>query len=796
LVGRAPELAAVRQLVAIHRLVTLTGAGGSGKTRLALEVADGLGDDFPDGVAFVPLAACSDPELVLPTIARALDVPIRSGQTAIDALTVALEAKRQLLVLDNFEQIATAAPSLVELLVSCPGLKLLVTSRSPLRVSGEQQFPVLPLPLPARGRAVPVEILAQNPAVELFRQRAAAVDPSFALRTENASDLVELCHGLDGLPLAIELAAARIATLPPHALLARLDQSLALLTYGARDLPARQQTMRATIAWSYDLLRPAEQRLFRYLAVFADGFTIEAAEAVYGVSGDGSPLQGELEGAWGTGYRVSGTEDPRGGERTDTQHLTPDTSSTIDLLEGLTSLLENGLLTRSELPDGGPRFAMLETIRAFGLERLDESGEAETVRRRHARYVVDLAERAAIPGPRCYDWFVRVDAEHANVRAALVWCRARGEMAWQARIVAGLAWCWLHLGHGTESRAWAEETLSAIGTNDHHPLRAGVLYTAGLMAYSQGDLTAAKDRLTESRAMRQHLGDEHGSAWAQIYLSLIARDRGDYAVARALTRASLAQFQAIGDIWAEAFAFTRLGLAAVAAGDFDTARDDHESALALFRTIGDDVSTASTLGYLGTAARARGDLAEAGRLFADTLTMSQNLHWKVGFAGRLATVAGLAAALGDLEQAARLLGATESWIHTAGAGRLLPSTRASYERDLVAVRARLGEAAFTREAAVGAAMPRPAVVAEALAVARAAAGIPPAMVPDGLTARETEVLQLLARGRTNQEIAADLVISLRTVERHLTNVYTKIGARNRADATAYALTHGLYHRSG
>jgi non-specific serine/threonine protein kinase len=760
----------VRELIAVQRLVTLTGAGGSGKTRLALEVAAGLGDDFPDGVAFVHLAAVADPDLVLPTIARALDLRIRSGQTAVDAVVFALQAKQRLLVLDNFEQVAAAAPSLIELLVSCPGLKLLATSRAPLHVSGEQQFPIPPLRLPERGRAVPVEVLVQNPAVELFCQRATAVDPSFALGPENASDVVELCHGLDGLPLAIELAAARVATLPPRALLARLDQSLALLTLGARDLPARQQTMRATIAWSYDLLQPAEQRLFRYLAVFADGFTLDAAEAIAGVGeGIGAP---------------------------DTQHLSPDTSSILNLLDNLTSLIDKGLLTRSELPNGEPRFAMLETIRAFGLERLEESGEAETTRRRHARYVVDLAERAAIPGPRCYDWFVRVDAEHANVRAALAWCRGHGEMAWHARIVAALGWCRLHLGHSAEFRTWAEEALSAIGNAGHHALRAGVLYTVGLVAYGQGDLAVAQDWLAESWAMRQHLGDELGAAWVQLYLSQIARDRGEYPRARMLAHASLAQLQAIGDTWAEAFALTRLGLAAVAAGDFVAAHDEHERALALFYALGDEVSAATTLGYLGTVARTRGDLAKAGRLFADALTVSQNLRWKVGFAERLATVAGLAAALGNFEQAARLLGATESWIQTASAGRLLPSTRAFYEWDLAAVRTRLGDAAFTSEAAVGAAMSREAVIAAALAVARAATSIPQRAAPDGLTAREVDVLQLLARGRTNQEIAAELVISLRTVERHLTNVYAKIGARNRADATAYALNHGLYHRSG
>lgn len=751
LVGREREVQEVCALLRGEaRLVTLTGPGGVGKTRLALHVAGALVGDDRDGVYFVDLQPVQDPGLVAPSIARELGVRVTSGVSVVEGVIAELHEKNVLIVLDNFEQVINAAFLLTELLSAIPGLRLLVTSREVLKLTSEYVYVVPPLALPEPKSPLVteqdwVQAVTEADATRLFVARARQVRIHFAVTLENAESIATIGRLLDGLPLAIELAAAQLNVLTLPVLRQHLASRPTLLAARLRDQPTRHQTMEAAIAWSYSLLTSAEQRLFRRLAVFAGGFDLDVVNAL-------------------------GEDDAFG---------------------NLTALIGKSLLTRSEETDAEPRFAYLETIRAFALERLAETGEGEDARRWHATYYFHLVEGADLFGPRYPYWFARLDAEHPNLRAAYTWCRSRGELTRQARFIVALGWPWLHLGFTAETRGWAEETAAALAHSGATPLRAGVLYAAGLAAYGQGDLAIAETRFVESRAIWGQLANEPGGAWAQVYLSHIARDRGDYHRARDLLEAALARFRLSGERWAEGFTLTRLGLAAAAAGDGVAARKFHCGALDVWRELGDEVSVATTLGYLGSVERMAGNLGKAAAYCVEALVTTRNVPWRNIFAERLASLAGVAVAIGDPVRAARLIGATMACLRATRATRLLPSTRAIYERDVATVRAQLGEAAYARETASGAALSGDALIAEGLGIARGVKDRIESAPVHGLTAREGELLVLLARGQTNQEIADHLVISLRTVERHLTNIYGKIGARNRAEATVFALTHGL-----
>ncbi len=494
-VGREVDVAAVCQRLQHSqvRLLTLTGPGGTGKTRLSVEVAAALRPAFADGVFFVSLAPIRNPDLITATIAHTLSIKETGSQPLLDALKAYLRDKQVLLVLDNFEHLLDAAPRVAQLLHAAPALRVLATSREVLHVYGEYAFPVPPLALPNAERLPSLAALSQYEAVRLFIERAQAVQPSFHVTNENAPAVAEICHRLDGLPLAIELAAARIRVLPPQALLARLEKRLPLLVGGARDLPHRQQTLRSTIDWSYNLLPEGEQLLFRRLGVFVGSRTLEAVEIV-------CSLEGDLP---------------------------------IDMLDGLQSLLDKNLLYQKHEVGGEPSFSMLETIWEYALERLEASGELETLQQQHANYYVALVEQAepALKGPQQVAWLARLEAEHDNIRAALRWALDHGEMETAIRLCAAAWWFWYVHSHLSEGHGWLEQAL-ARSTRVAPAARAKALNGAGVLAHNQADYERAVVLYTESLALQRELGDKRGIADALNNLGTIALDRGDYATLR------------------------------------------------------------------------------------------------------------------------------------------------------------------------------------------------------------------------------------------------------------------------
>ncbi|MBV9357343.1 MAG: helix-turn-helix domain-containing protein, partial [Chloroflexi bacterium] len=519
-VGRQRELAELEHLQARSRLLTLTGPGGSGKTRLALCLATAVAERFEDGVVFVPLASVFEPELVLPTLAQRLGVPEIGPRAPLAALRDYLHTRHVLLVLDNFEHLLPAGPLLLELLADCPRLRMLVTSRSALRLSGEQEYEVPPLALPDAGwqcpaEADPIAALQSFEAARLFIERARAISPDFAVTAAEAGELAEMCRHLDGLPLAIELAAARVRLLPLGTMAARLGGApwrraaspLRLLTAGPRDLPPRQQTLSAAIAWSYDLLTVAEQDLFRHLAVFYGGASMEAIQACAAASSGAN-------GGW---------------------PAAPD-----DVLMDVEALIDKSLLLRRSGPDGEPRFDMLETIREFGLGRLTEAAELEDTRRWHAGYYLALAEQAEprLRGPEQRVSLDRLEAEHDNLRAALEWALTSDEGATTAlRLSGALAWFWLDRGYTSEGRRWLDRTLSAAGGAPAARLKA--LCGAGWLAHVQRDAPAARRCLEPAVVLAGEVGDRWALAWARHLLGRVAYFDGDATTAGRLAEQSL-----------------------------------------------------------------------------------------------------------------------------------------------------------------------------------------------------------------------------------------------------------------
>ncbi|MEZ4681483.1 MAG: tetratricopeptide repeat protein [Caldilineaceae bacterium] len=595
LIGRDHELATIQQLLLQEHvgLLTLTGPGGIGKTRLALQVAANLLDHFVDGVYFVSLAPISDPVLVASAIVQTLGVREAVGRSLQESLQEYLRDKQLLLVLDNFEQILPAAPLVSALLNQCRHLKIVVTSRATLYLYGEQEFPVPPLALP-HAKDVTTASLSDFAAIELFCQRARAVKPDFALTPATATDVARICISLDGLPLAVELAAMKLKLFSPAALLARLNQRLTLLTDGPSDQPARQRTLRDEIAWSYELLTPDEQTLFRRLAVFVDGFTLEAAQAV----------------------------------------ANADDALTLDIVDGITSLIDKNLLRQVEAADSEARFGMLETIREYGLEQLEVKAEIKTLGQWHADYYLSLAEACnrKLQSGEQEIWLSRMVCEQSNWRTALGWCQSAGAIEAELRLTGALWYFWLCYGYLNEARRSLEGALARAGELGSQQARANVIGSAGAFAWLQGDNQVARFRLEQSIALARSLDDKRLIAEMLIFLGwvVLSQDK-DEAFATLLFEESLGIAREYGDKMGIANGFTALGGLARGQENYLQAYAFFEESRTVFQELGATWDVAMALTELGQVARLQRDYRQAQTLLKASLALWRELGISRGF---------------------------------------------------------------------------------------------------------------------------------------------------------------------
>jgi non-specific serine/threonine protein kinase len=761
LVGRERELREVRRLLQ-HRdspVLTLTGPAGVGKTRIACSVAANLGARVADGAWIVSLASIGDPDDVPAAVARALGATEDADRSPLERCVASLASRQALLVIDNFEHVVAAAPFVSELVAACPDVRVLVTSRTRLHLSCERIYPVAPLRLPAASRASLAE-MRRSPAVQLFVARVRMTRPEFALTPENAALVAMICRRLDGLPLALELAAAWLRALPLPTLLTRLEHCFALLTGGARDQPPRLRSMRDAVAWSYDLLTDEQRTVFRRLAVFANGFSLAAAETVVGSD------------AHGPG----------------------------DLLGALASLVDASLVQRVGEPGDEPHYLMLHVIREFGREQLAASGESDAT---HDRLLAWYLARARVQGWRWGvptaeedgEWFAAWERELDNVRAVLAWALTHGEVECALELAGSLFLFWWARGHLQEGRSWLErglatagqvspqvralalDVLSAIAHRQDDNARAADLaraaqslwaeagdneglghasYLLAIALYRQGDLGAAERWYQESLTLLRATGNETEAAEAVIGLAQIARDRGDLARAAALYEQALRWQTAAGVHWGAALSRYGYGTVAQAHGELDRARALYRESLHYWRRIGDDGSVAVCLEALASA------LCQAG----------------------------VAAAAG------RMLGAAQA-LREASNAPVPCNALASYGGLVRSVRDALGGEAFAASWLAGLRLSADEAVAEAIAPLSAYGHqrrvVEVSLTTNGpcLTPRQRDVLALMTAGHSDREIAAALFISRRTASEHVSGILRKLGARSRADAAAAAVRLGL-----
>jgi predicted ATPase/DNA-binding CsgD family transcriptional regulator len=766
-VGRDREVAAVAAMLCRPevRLVSLTGPGGVGKTRLAVAAAAAVADAFDHGVGFVPLGSFTDPSLVRSSIAQALGVRETSDQNLRERMIDFLRDRALLLVLDNFEQVVAAAPELPALLGACPRLKVLVTSRAVLRVSGEHVFPVPPLDIPAPNEVPTADHAAGYAAVGLFVARAQAAKPEFALDEANAPAIAAICRHLDGLPLAIELAAARVTLLPPKALLGHLQHRLSILAGGARDQPRRLQTMRDAIAWSFDLLTPEEQRLFCRLGVFVGGCTLAAAQVVADAHGDLG----------------------------------------LDVLDGIGSLIDKSLLREEEGRDGEPRYVMLDTVREYAQEQLATAGDVETSRR-HMAWYVDLTGGAetGLTGPEQAPWLYRLDAEHGNIRAVLAKQAAVGDADGVLRLGRTIYLFWYIRGHLNEGLSWIERGLHRASDVSAR-VRGRALTVACLLAFGLDDIPRSVQFAEASLSLSRTTDDGLAMAEALHMLGVIAGESGRLAEAARLLDEAVALCRERGLTWFAGVSLIRLGEVSVEQGDVERGIALLEEALALLSAIGNAWGIADALASLGAAERRRGDVAREASLLGQSLSHFAAIGdvWYV--VHPLTRVAEMAGEIGEGEQAARLIGTVEARCRASGV-LLRFAQPSSYERLIGSLREQLGTDAFASAMSEGNrwSLERAISEAEAIvsAIARDSASIrdatpstdgetSSAAPAHGLTSREREVLRLLPLGLSNKEIGRALFITERTATTHLAHIFAKLGVHNRTEAVARAKDLGL-----
>jgi non-specific serine/threonine protein kinase len=756
LIGRERQVTALTAALRRDgvRLLTLTGPAGVGKTRLAVATAAAMAAEFRDGVWFVPLAPVRDPALVPTAIAAALGVREVRGRRIVAGVQRFVRERRALLLLDNLEHVLDAAPVVTELLAACPHLAILVTSRAGLRLSGERIFAVPPLALPDLRQLPPLADLAEVPAVRLFVDRAGAVRDGFTLTMDNAQVVAEICSRLDGLPLAIELAAARSRVLSPPVLLTHLEPGLPLLTGGPRDAPVRHQTMREAIAWSHDLLTLDEQRLFRRLAVFTGGFTLDAAAAVRGPEGIGSP------------------------------------APIPSVLDGIGALVDQSLLYRKPAPPdvhAEPRYGMLETVREFGLDQLTVSGEEHEVRAAHMRFFAAFVADDALA--RCPDQPRRIDRagrDHDNLRAALGWAVETEQAELALSLAGGIRSLWWSRNYVAEGRDWSERVLR-MSAPEPTLDRCRVFLHAGIFCADQGDAESADRYLREALAIARRLDHVRFQSDALRFLGMAACYRGDDASAVGFLREAVQIARDAGQTWPLAAALCELGAADLRVGDLNEATRSGEESLPL--THGGVQQLAAIIGRLALAyvALFRGNRSEVLVNTREALAQAGAINDLGLTAESFVVFAGTANACGDALRAARLLGAADALREQSG--RRLFRYHTQYLQIAESARSALGEGGYADAWRIGTDLALEAAVAETEDIALGQS--PTTDRPTPLTPRERQVLPLLVQGMSDRDIAEVLYVSRPTASKHVSAILSKLGVESRTAAVAKALRDHL-----